>query len=515
MDDLLRTTIAELKGIWRFRWGAIAAAWILCPLGWLVVYGMPDTFESEATVYVDTTSALRPLLETMTIGSDVLSRVELVTTAMLGRPLLEKVARETDLHLRANSREEMDSLVNQMRDRIVIQNDPRREPNLYVIRYRDQNPLAAQSVVTSLLNIFVEDSLGANRLGTQKAQEFLRVELEKLAADLEAAEGELAEFKKQNVGVMPGEGGDYFARLQATMDAYEVTQSNLRLARRKQEALRQQLSGEQPTLDSSIGQPQSVLDQRIAESQSRLEELQLRFTDLHPDVVAVKQSLEQLQQRKQEQLDELASGGGSGIASNNPVFQNIQIELTNVNVEIETLLEQGSTQQRRITQARSQIDVLPQIEAELARMTRDYDVQNAQYQSLLQRLEIAELSESAEQSEEVQFRIIDPPILPDNPVAPNRPLLLAAVLVAGLGLGGGIAFLANQMKPVFQDATLLREFTGLPVLGVVMGLKTAERRASRMNQLILIGAAFLALCGLFGGVILFHESGSELLRSII
>lgn len=514
MHDILRQIVVELKGCWRFRWVAMVLAWLFCLGGWLVVYALPDTYESEATVYVDTTSALRPLLEQMTIGSDVMSRVELVTTAMLGRPLLEKVARDTDLHLRATNRQEMDNLINGMRERISIQNDPRREPNLYIIRYRDESPIASQSVVSSMLNIFVEDSLGANRLDTQKAQEFLRDELKKLEVELERAEQELADFKKRNVGLMPGEGGDYFARLQGANDELEETRSALRVARRKQEALRQQLSGEQSSLEAGGGM-QSELDTRIAENQSRLEELQLRFTDLHPDVIAVKQTLEQLRQQKQDQLDQIAAGDGSAIASENPVFQNIQIELTNVNVEIETLLEQEASRERRVGGLRELIDVLPEVEAELARLTRDYDVQQAQYQSLLQRLDVAELSESAEQSEEVQFRIIDPPFLPDSPVAPNRPLLLLGVLVVGFGAGGGIAFLLNQLKPVFHDALSLRTITGLPVLGAVTRLQTAGRRFARARQITLMAASFMFLCLAFVVVFVFHESGGQFVRSLI
>ncbi len=129
MQEILRQIIAEIKGSWRFRWIAMAAAWLVCLLGWLLVYALPDRYESDATVYVDTTSALRPLLEKLTVGTDVLSRVELVTTAMLGRPLLEKVARETDFHLRSTSREEFDELISEMRRKIVIEHNARLDPN--------------------------------------------------------------------------------------------------------------------------------------------------------------------------------------------------------------------------------------------------------------------------------------------------------------------------------------------------------------------------------------------------
>ena len=492
----------------------MAASWAVCLFGWFAVYALPDSYESEATVYVDTTSALRPLLDKMTVGSDVLSRVDLVTVAMLGRPLLERVARETDLYLRANTREEMDQLIVSMRARINIDNNPRRDPNLFVIRYSDQSAFTAQAVVAAMLNIFVEDSLGANRLDTQKAQDFLREELTKLQINLEKSEEELAEFKKRNVGRMPGEGGGYFVRLQAGMDGLLETQFSLQIASRRRDALRQQLSGEQPMLDSSFG-AQSELDMRISQNQNRLEELQLRFTDQHPDVISVRSALAQLESRKQQQLDALRSGDGSGIASDNPVFQNIQIELTNVNVEIETLRQQQTNQERRIQQLRDLVDVLPQVEAELLRLTRDYDVRQAQYQSLLQRLNVAELSESAEQSEDVQFRIIDPPLLPAGPATPDRPLLLIGVLLLGLAAGGGVSFLGNQLRPVFQDAVALREATGLPVLGSVSIMRTSERRIERMKQFGSFGGAVLVLCIFCILVLRVQESGSLIVRSLI
>jgi len=492
----------------------VAAAWIVCILGWLVVFSLPDSFESEATVYVDTTSALRPLLDKLTVGNDVMSRVELVTTALLGRPQLEKVARETDLHLRASTGPEMDQLIFNMRNRIDIENNPRVEPNVYVIRYRDEIAQSAQDVVAAMLNIFVEDSLGANRQDTQNAQSFLRSELEKLQLSLEASDQELADFKKKNVGRMPGEGGDYFVRLQNEMDKLDDTQTSIQLAEQRQAALRQQLSGEKPMLESDVGS-QSELDQRIALHQSNLEALELRFTDLHPDVIAVKNILVELRAQKEQQIKDLQEGDGTGIASDNPVFQNIQIELTNVSVELATLRTQESAQQRRIRDLRDLVDVLPQVEAELARLTRDYDVKSTQYQSLLQRMEIAELSESAEQSEDVQFRIIDPPFLPERPISPNRPLFLLGVLVAGLGLGAGIAFLVSQLRPVFQDPVGLREVTGFPVLGSVTVMRTKERKSQRFRELAVFSVSLISLSILCLAALVMNETASSIVRNLV
>ena len=408
----------------------------------------------------------------------------------------------------------MDELVTDMRKRIAIENNPRLAPNVYVIRYRGETAATAQAVVTSMLNIFVEDSLGANRQGSMNAQEFLREELAKLAVDLEASEAELAAFKKRNVGKMPGESGDYYARLQSAIDNLETIRADLQIATRRRDALRRQLTGEQPLLDSSIGS-QSDLEQRLTDNRNRLEELQLRFTDQHPDVVATQDIIAQLEEQKRKEAEELRAGDRSGIASDNPVFQNIQIELTNVNVEIETLHQQESTQERQLQGLRNLADVLPQVEAELSRLTRDYDVKQTQYQSLLQRLEVAELSESAEQSEQVQFRVIDPPLLPIGPSTPNRPLLLFGVLVLGLGVGGGLAFIGNRLNPVFQDSIALRDITGLPVLGSVSIMRTSERLTTQKRQFGAFARSIAALCILCVILLLLHEPGSALLRSLI
>jgi len=514
MREQLQEIASQLRGSWRYRWQALGVAWLICLFGWPTVYLLPDSYESSAKVYVDTTSALEPLLDKMTVNTDVLTRVEVVTAAILGREQLEMVARQAGMHLRADSSKDMDLLVLGMRDRIDILNEDRSDPNLFTIYYMDHDPQVAQDVVATLLNTFVEDSLGEDRDDAEQAQVFLREQIRKLGEELSVAEKTLADFKRENVGRVPGQGLDYFGRLQAEMEALETTKSQIRLAQRRQQALRQQLSGESPTIDSSGGL-QSDLDRRIDEHESRLEELQLRFTDLHPDVVAVKQTLVQLKTQKQAELDARTRNDGSGIASDNPVFQNIQIELTNVSVELATLREQESSQRRKITELQQLVDVLPQVEAELARLTRDYDVRQSQYQSLLQRLAVAELSESAEQSEDVKFRVIDPPTYPDDPSAPDRPLLVALVLLVGLGSGAGLAFLRDQINPVFSSARMLEKTIGLPVLGSVQVMHTVERQRWRVAQITTFSGGLIALIALFVVVLFMHEEGSQLLKILV
>ena len=513
MRELLDMVLSELRGSWRFRWIAIAAAWAVCLGGWTFVMSMQDEYQSEASVLFDMTSELSILLEKMTVNADLLSRVEMVREAMLGRPQLEQVARDTDLHLRVDEYSSIDSLVSGLRSRITITSNNTRGSNIYKIGYRDSDPQMAHAVVTRLLNNFVEQTLGANREDSARAQSFIREQIAELELELTAAEDRLAEFKRANVGRMPSEQGDYFSRLQAELSALEETNNEIRQAERRRDTLQQQLAGEQPSTENGPGQ--SEIDVRIDEYQKQLEALQLRFTDRHPDVIAVKETLEQLRSTKQQQLDALKQGDGTGIVSDNPVFQNIQIELARINVEIASLKEQRDTQNRKIQELRDLVDILPKVEADLARLNRDYDVTRAQYSSLLQRLEVAELSDSAEESESLKFQIIDPPLVPRSPSSPNRPLLLLAVFVFALGAGGGLAFVANQLKPVFTDPLSLQRVTGLPVLGAVSVLNSADRRRRQMGEVAGFAGALGSLALLFLAIFVFQDDLGQLIRSAI
>lgn len=127
----------------------------------------------------------------------------------------------------------------------------------------------------------------------------------------------------------------------------------------------------------------------------------------------------------------------------------------------------------------------------MAKLTRDYDVTKKAYDELLNRRESAKIGSDLEtQTQTVQFRIIDPPEASILPVAPKRPLLLSAVLIAGLVVGGALAFLLAQADDSFSDSRQVKEATGVPVLGAVTMVTTP----SRNHQRVLAAVSFAAVC---------------------
>ena len=120
MHDLIQSVWIELRGSWRYRWTAMITAWVMCVLGWTAVFSMPDIYEARAQVYVDADSRLANVMGQVGVAPGVGSRVFVVRQAMLGRPQLERVARETDLDLRARTREKKEALITSLREKIGV-----------------------------------------------------------------------------------------------------------------------------------------------------------------------------------------------------------------------------------------------------------------------------------------------------------------------------------------------------------------------------------------------------------
>lgn len=519
MMQTLEILLEHLRGLWRFRWVGMLAAWSVCLIGWAGSLFVPNRYEASARVFVDTQTALGEATRDITVNASVDTQIERVKQALLGGPQLTKIADETQLTAGAYTPQERQRVVERLREEIQIDEGATRESsgaNVYIISYRHKDRATSLRVVDRLVNTFVEEALGGKRQGSEQAQRFLVEQIAEYEARLRQAEERLAAFKKQNVGLMPGEQGDYFTRLQSEMDQLGKSKTALSVALRRRDELQRQLRGEQPLLPSTdpLSVPSAPLGTggdtalRIRESQQRLDELLLRFTEKHPDVIALRATLKELQQRLETEMEAARRGDTAAAArtglSASPVFQNLQLQHNQVEVEIAALRADISDREQRIAQLRSLINTAPEVEAEFSRLNRDYDVTKTQYEGLVERLGRTRLGEEAAETGVIRFEVIDPPRAAFEPAFPKRSLIAVGILFAAIATGAGVAFLLNLVRPVFSGARRLTEVTGLPVLGTVsMTWIERYRMAARRNAIVLAAAAFALI--VLGGVFLFVQ----------
>lgn len=488
MQDLIAQISSYARGMWRYRWYAQMVAWPVCFAGWLVVFMLPNQYEATARVFVDTQSMLRPLLQGLAVQTNTGEQVQMMTRTLLSRPNIEKIARMADLDLQAKTPEDMEALLNRLTKRIVLTNGGRE--NIFSISFTHSDPQMARQVVQSLLTLFVESSLGDTRKDTSAAQRFLEEQIKDYETRLLAAEDRLKEFKRQNVSVMPSEGRGYYDRLSAENAVLERSKLELHEAERRRDELQRQLSGEEPSFGMVLQppQPRAVASQgesRIQTLESKLDDLLLRYTEEHPDVIVMRKQLEEQRalEKKRQEGTQVKQVARTPSLETNPVYQQLKLALGDAEATVASLQVRVKEYENRVIRLNKLVDTVPQVEAELARLNRDYAINKQNYESLITRRESAKISEEAAQSSDnLKFKIVDPPRVPLAPVAPNRPLLASAVLFAGIGAGVLFTLFMSQIKLVFDNYRTVMAETKVPVLGYVsMVWNDAERRKYRID----------------------------------
>ncbi len=380
------------------------------------------------------------------------------------------------------------------------------------------------AVVNSLLNEFMDDVVRGRQDSSDETIEFLRNEIDKYDEQLRQREQALADFKQRNVGLLPGDGGGYFDRLQVELDELGVLEAQLQNAQTRRTALLAQLRGANPYVQdggdgtSTTGSgPTSELDSRIVELETQLGELLLRFTERHPDVVSTREQLAQLSRRREEQLEMMRNAGpeDTAVLSNNPVYQQLNIALNEVDVEIAGLQNQIGRDRAKIADLQAKVGIIPAIEAELTELTRDYDQVQETYNELRGLLEQEVIASRKQEAAVVNFRLIDPPYVGTDPVSPMRAIMLLGVLIFGLGAGGFLAWVLHMLKPVFYDVSDLRNATGLPVLGAVSMTWIERHRSDRRMELMSYAVAGSVLIATFVVAFILREPGGVMFRQLL
>lgn len=492
MNGIYEEVRIVLYSIWRQRWLSLAVCAAVCLLGWTAIALIPNSYESEARVSVETQDILSGT--TGVSASDHQRVIERVQQTLVSTVNLEKVVRGTELGQRATSPGDIAAMVEMLRKNIGIKTT---QDNLFQITARSSagglsdsdNAKLARATVQKLLDIFVEENLVGSRTETTQTLRFLDSELSKREGALREAETRRADFEQRYAGLLPGV-GSIAQRMEAARAELNTVDSNLAAAQASLAALNGQMAGTPASIamaggGGTGGGAVAALQAQIAEAQSR------GWTEQHPDIIAMRSQLARLRQ--------IAPQGGGGAGSTaNPMYvtlRSMQAEKQATAAALQARKAQLSSDMAAFT---TRMAEEPGVAAEQQRLDRDYGVLKDQYDKLLADREAARLrNDVAAQTDSVRFRVVDPPSTPRVPVAPNRPLLLAVVLVLGGIAGIGVAFAKSQLQPTYATADRMARATGLPVLGGISEVLTPPVKADRRKKLVWFGGASGALAASF------------------
>jgi len=497
MVGLVRETQLLLHAVWSRRWVAVLATWVVAVVGAVVVWFVPERYEANSRIYVDTQTVLKPLMAGLAFQPDIDQQVRMLARTLVSRPNLELLLDKLGPTIGVTA-ESRDRAIDGLMDRIRI------EPtggNLYVISFRDTDARRAQATVSGLVDLFVGRGVDSKERDSAEASSFIDSQIHAYETKLSEAENRLKEFKVRNFSVSGVSNQDYFARTSAISDEVSRLRVALVAAEQSRDALKRELAGEDPRLPAEalrpLGAPPvpSEIDLRIEAQTRQLDELLRRYTDAHPDVVSARRIIRDLEAEKAASLSRkpATSEKSNGSAATSPVYQRIRVALAEAEANVASIRSQLAAQQERLNQLRAAASRVPQAEAELAQLNRDYDVIRKNYEQLVARREAASLGLKMDRSAQLaDFRVIEPPRVSPKPVFPNRIALAIAAMVIALAAGIAAAYAIDHLAPRFVEAKALQELSKRPVLGTISVYPTAATLALRQRSRLQFASVVLA-----------------------
>ncbi|MDE2301805.1 MAG: chain-length determining protein [Sphingomonadales bacterium] len=493
-DDLRST----LYSIWQRRWLALAIAWTVCLAGWLVVAMIPNTYQANARVYV---TLYDPLSGEVGIGAgDRKSTLDQVRDTLTSTAHLEQIVRGTRLGERVTSREQMESAIAALRNNIKIVAD---QDNLFEISATTSaghlpdadNARLAKAIVDKVIAIFRDADLNAGRSSVEETTHFLDQQLAQRGAALQAADQRRSAFVARYPELATG-GVSLVQQLETSRSELRSIEGDIAAAQSSLASVNAQLAATPATLPGTVtggGGTRAAL----AQAQADLAGLRARgLTDNHPDVIEARNQITALR-------GELASEGSAPVAGGmpNPAYSALLSLRADRQSNLMALQARHAAVEADLNQAVSAQTSNPEIAAEAQTISRDYDVLKQQYDKLLADREALKLRGTVENSGDgAKFQVIDPPTVPHSPIAPNRALLLFAVLAVGIGAGLGAAYAVGELRSTFGTTARLERMTGLPVLGAISRSLTEDACRLRQTRLryffgaaAMLGVVFMML----------------------
>lgn len=473
-SDLPQPVLRQLNGLWRRRWIVVAVAGFAALCGWFAIWLLPDKFESRAHVYVQTETILEPIFNGVVARPDYSQRVEVMRLQLLTRPNVEEIILRSgmdetiDARSPIERRAKLESLAAWVAGEIKIES-PR---NMYfIISYKNGDPAVAQKVVDAVLNLLIEQDLGASLAEDEAARRRLNLQIEEYDEKLTANERAVAAFRREHAVEL---GASQSNSRRRELKEHELTRVSDELERTKGRIL---------TLKNLLSAtPRTTSGDELDQLKMELAALRSQYEEGHPDIRGVIARIAALEQ------------AGADAPSSNPEYVRLRSELR---VAEDSVVLLGDREQRLSTEL-GDLDAAvaqsPAVEAALQQIIREYEQNQKTYDELLSRRNKLQLTRSlGAAGRGVEYQIFERPQQALTPVDPPRQFLIFVAFVLAVGAGAGAAFVLTLLDKSYTQASELQEAFGLPVLGALSEVSSAKIIAARQRERI----KFAAICAVF------------------
>lgn len=496
---------------WRRKWLVIVPFAAISVGTFICVQRLPNLYKSETVILV-VPQRVPDTYVRSTVTSRIEDRLQSISPEILSRTRLEQIIEELDLYVEERKTLAMEEVVERMR--LNIKADPIKE-TAFQVSYLSDDPVKAMEVTKRLASMFIDGNLRDRAGLAEGTNQFLESQLNDARARLIEQEKSLEAYRKLHAGELPSQVTSNLQSIQNSQMQVQSLGESISRDRDRVTMLERVLADaardSQPVpVQTPSGLPDPLLSMtgsaadRLDAARRSLASLQTRFTQEHPDVIRMKRVIRDLEREAETEARQRAKKGDSMPPHLLTVAETAnRARLRDTEIEIRTLRQRIAHQEAEqlrlknvIAEYERRIEAAPTRESELAELTRDYDTLRSVYASLLTRREDSKIAANLERRQVgEQFKILDPPRLPEKPYSPNRAKLNAIGALLGLALGIGLAAFVEYRDTSLRTEDDVLTTLSLPVVAMIPLMLTKDEILTRRRRAVVGLAAGVLLAG--------------------
>jgi uncharacterized protein involved in exopolysaccharide biosynthesis len=484
------------------------------------------------------------------VTSFAAQRIQAISQKVMARPNLLEIIDKYNLYVDERKRLTTEEIISNMRDQIGLDLidanvvDPRTgRPTAATIAFQlsfaGENPAQVQKVANELMSLYLKENLKERSEQASETFIFLKRESDRLKKEIAELQAQLATFKEQHVNSLPElqqlnlsmmdrterELSDADNQIRAQEQTRVYLQSQLaqlkpfgadaaldpktRLQALRTEYLRllARYSTDHPDvirtereiegLEKETGQVDSSAEQlrQIEALRGEQATLSKKYSAEHPDVIKLERQIKSLEQSLDSSPAPSRLASSAADNPDNPAYIQIRTQIEAIDTEIRSLRLKQVNLKEKLDDYEQRLIETPQVEREYSSLQRDLQNAVAEYQNIRAKLTSAEIAQELEKdSKGERFVIVEPPILPEKPVSPNRPAILFLSFVLALGCGIGYAAVGESLDDTVRGSKSLSFAVGAAPLAVIPYMANdAEIRKHRRSVATRVTAAAAAI----------------------
>ena len=569
MEDDVKTPGDYISIAWRRKFYLLIPFVVVLIATIVTIFVLPPVYKSTGTILIESQQIPKELIQS-TVTSFADERIQIIKQRIMTSQQLFGIIRKFNLYADEISTTARSEILEDMRDRIFIdrvsanvKNRRNRASALiaFTVSFEHRNAGTAQRVANELVTLFLDENIKSRTTRAEETSDFLKKESERLGTQIEVMGEQIANYKQKYEGSLPESLKLNLERVVALKTALLKSEADINALNERKKLLLIDLDTLQLSPDGGLSDEQQQQKQELKNLQNQYISLAARYGPEHPDVKAIKRQISafedeygnlsdinelkiQQQEVKKEKLElakkyssehpdvkrlerKLASivtmiaefdrdAGKLDKKESNPQVLQLKAKLESVDSSINRLKKSRLTLESQINELDARISRTPQVERGLETLERDYENTKRKYQEMKSKQSQAELSMSLEEEQKGErFTLLEPPLLPDKPIKPNRPKVFMLGLILSFISGIGVAGLAESLDGGIRGTRALASVTKMTPLATIPYITTHKDTALKKRNVRIFMAVVIGLIIVSIAMVHFFYKPLDLLWFII